>query len=89
MSDTERLQAENQELRQQVEAYRQGELTTLREMLAEAKTASAHYRAEAERNAELGRQIHREAQSEIERLKTRVQALEHLPNARANLGVDQ
>ena len=89
MEDSARILAENETLRQQVEAYRQGELTTLRESLAEAKNASAHYRTEAERNAELGRQIHREGQSEIERLKTRVQALEHLPNARANLGVDQ
>ena len=82
MSVSEQLQAENEELRQQVEAYRQSELVALREQLAEARAQATHYHAEAERNAEIGRQIHREAEAELAHLKARLQALEQLPNAR-------
>lgn len=82
MGGPEHLQAENVELRQQIEAYRLSELTILREQLAEARAAAEHYRAEAERNAEIGRQIHREAEAELTHLKARLQALEQLPNAR-------
>lgn len=82
MSDTEKVQAENEELRQQVEAYRLRELEDLRTQLAEAKAAAAHYRAEAERNAEAGRALHREAQAEITRLRTKIEAAENLQNGR-------
>ncbi len=89
MADPEQLQAEVEILRQQVEVYRQSELDTLREQLAEAKASSAHYKGEAERNAEVGRQIHREAEAERTRLLVRVQALEQLPNARADVAGDR
>ena len=82
MSTSEQLQADNEQLRQQLEAYRQRELADLREQLAQAKADVAHYRAEAERNANVGRQIHREAEVERSRLQTRIQSLEQLPNAR-------
>jgi len=74
--------AEIEKLREQVEGYRQRELADLREQLASAKADAVHYRAEAERNATIGRQIHTESQAEIARLRARVQSLEHLPNAR-------
>lgn len=89
MSDTEKLQTEVDGLRQQLEAYRQRELDALRGQLAEATASTAHYRAEAQRNADLGRQIHTEAQAEISRLVFRVQSLEQLPNARERLAGDR
>ncbi len=70
-------------LRQQVEGFRRSELASLREQLASALADSAHYRAEAQRNADLGRQIHLESQVTINRLQERVGLLEQLPNARA------
>ena len=82
MSNPEKLQAEVDDLRQQLEAYRLGELAALREQLTEAKASVVHYRAEAERNADIGRQIHREQQAEIDRLTLRVQSSEQLSNAR-------
>lgn len=82
MSDIEELQAENTELRRQVEDYRQRELADLRQRLTAAEANAAHYRSEAERNASLGRQIHAQAESEITRLRERVQSLEQIPNAR-------
>jgi multidrug resistance efflux pump len=82
MSELEKLRAEVSELRQQVESYRLFELEALRSQLAEARAQAQHYRSEAERNAELGRQIHREAQEEMTRLRTKIQAQEALPNAR-------
>lgn len=87
MSDIDKLQAENEALRQQVEAYRLRELEDLRSQLAEAKAAAAHYRAEAERNAEAGRAIHREAQAEINRLRTKIEAGENLKNGRDRIGM--
>jgi hypothetical protein len=77
------LQAENAELRGQIEDHRLRELSDLREQLAQAKADAAHYRAEVERNADLGRQIHQEAEAERIRLQTRIQSLEQLPNGRA------
>lgn len=82
MSDLERLKVENQRLREEIEGYRQRELADAREQLATATAQVDHYRAEAQRNADLGRQIHTEAQVQIEKLKSRIQALEILPNAR-------
>lgn len=87
MSDPSDLQAENEKLLQQIEAYRQSELDALREQLAEAKASVVHYRAEADRNADVGRKIHLAAEAEIGRLKARVQALERIPNGR--LAVDR
>lgn len=80
--DDDELEAENVELRKQVESYRLRELADLREQLAQAKDDAAHFRAEAERNAALGRQIHQEAEVERNRLQARIQSLEQLPNAR-------
>ena len=75
-------QAEIAELRQQIEGFRQRELTQLREQLAVALADVAHYLAEAERNTALGRQIYTEGEAERSRLIARIQSLEQLPNAR-------
>lgn len=64
------------ELREQIEVYRQRELTDLRERLAKADEAADHYRAEAERNAALGRQIATEYQSQVTELKAKIAAYE-------------
>lgn len=70
-----RLREENERLRKEI-------MESLREQLTKVASDAEHYRAEAQRNADIGRQIHTEAQAEIERLKTRVQSLEQLPNDR-------
>lgn len=70
------LQAENELLRAELEGFRQRELEGLRSQLAEAKDLVAHYRAEAERNATIGRTIHAESQAEISRLRERLATLE-------------
>ncbi len=82
MNDVDRLQAENEELRQQIDSHRQREVAELRQQLAEARAEVVHYRSEAFRNVEVGRQLHAEAQGEITRLKNRVQVLEGMSNAR-------
>lgn len=82
MTDLESVQAENQQLRAEIEAYRLRELESLKTQLAEAKAEAAHYRSEAQRNADLGRKIYSEQQAEIDRLRTRLQTMEQLPNAR-------
>lgn len=74
---------EIESLRQQVEEFRRSELASLKEQLASARADVLHYRGEAQRNADLGRQIHLEAQTEISRLQERVGMLERLPNGRS------
>ena len=78
MSDNSALQVEVQQLRQQVEEYRAREIETLQSQLAEARAAAQHYKAEAERNAQLGHQIHRESQETITKLQTKLSVLENL-----------
>ena len=87
MSSEEELQAEVETLRHQVEQHRLSELSALRESLAEARADAAHFRQEAQRNADVGRQIAVEAQQELARLRERVQTLEQLPNARSTTRV--
>ena len=79
---TDRLQAELEDLRGQLESYRQRELADLRQRLGAALADASHYRGEAARNSEVGRQIHAEAQATIGRLRDQLQAKEILPNAR-------
>ena len=82
MSDPADQQAEIQALREQIEGYRQRELEDLRSQLAEARTQAAHYRAEAERNANLGHEIAREAEAERARLRERISVLEQSHDTR-------
>jgi len=81
MSDPN-LEAEILKLREQLEASRLREVEDLRSQLAETKAEAAHYRAEAERNAQLGHQIAREAESERTRLRERISALEQSHDTR-------
>lgn len=82
MSEVEDLKAEIQSLRAEVEAYRQRELEELRQRLATAEADVQHYRAEAQRNAQLGHQIHIESRQEVERLRSQLEAKERLTNGR-------
>lgn len=84
----EQLQAENDRLRKEIEAYRQRELAALREQLAEARASVRHYKEEAERNAQVGRQIHLTAQETIQELRSKLQARDAiLPNSRPGFKV--
>ena len=78
----ETLQAENERLRLLVEEFRQRELAELRKQLDEARALVSHYRAEAERNASIGRQIHLESQQAIFDLRAKLDSSQRIPNAR-------
>lgn len=82
MSDQDQDQAEVLTLRQQIEDYRLHEIEDLRVQLAEAKSNTVHYRQEAERNAQLGHQIAREAEAERARLRERISVLEQSHSVR-------
>lgn len=73
MSDSD-LQAEVDRLRAEVESYRQRELADLKAALSVAQHEAAHYRAEAQRNAEVGRQIASECQQQIVELRSKLEA---------------
>ena len=70
------------DLRSQLEAYRLRELEDLRSQLAEAKAQAAHFRAEADRNVQIGHQIAREAEAERARLRERINVLEQSNSVR-------
>lgn len=72
---SESLENEVQRLRDQVEAYRQQELIDLRTRLAAAEEARDHYRSEAQRNADVGRQIAAQAEQEISSLRAQLEAM--------------
>lgn len=82
MSSLENLRAENEQLRNQIEDYRRRELESLRAQLQVALSDVEHFRAEAARNAEVGRQIHRECQEEIRRLRDRISVMEQASGKR-------
>ena len=82
MTTPENLQAENEQLRLLVEEYRQREVVELRQALTEARVEAAHYRAEADRNANIGRQIHVESQATIADLRSKLESTQRIPNAR-------
>jgi len=71
-ADVDQLQSENDALRAAVEAYRQREVVALREQLAAAMADVAHYRSEADRNAQIGRKIAAESQATIADLRSRL-----------------
>lgn len=74
----ESLQAEVDRLRAEVDSFKQRELASLRAALTAAQEEAAHYRAEAQRNAELGREIHATAQEEIARLRSQIEVKEQV-----------
>ncbi len=74
---TAELQSEVEKLRGELEAHRQRELAELRSALASASAAAAHYRQEAERNADLGRKIHQQAETTIAELRATITHLKY------------
>lgn len=69
----ESLESEVERLRAEVESYRQRELAELRAALASARDEAAHYRAEAQRNAETGRVIAAGYQATIAELRAKIE----------------
>ena len=63
---------EIERLRTEVAQRRQQELDGLRQQLSDALADAAHYKSEANRNAEIGRQIASEAQQTIAGLRTQL-----------------
>lgn len=76
----QQLQAENERLRSEIENHKERELGTLRSQLAAALAERDHYKAEAERNAQIGRQIHNKSQIEINRLRAFISSSKTLPS---------
>jgi len=76
------LQAEVAKLRQVVDEHRRSEIDRLRSELETALTAADHYRAEATRNADLGRQIYAEMKAKVDNLESQLKAMQQLPNGR-------
>lgn len=70
-------QAEIERLRAELEAHRQREIVELKTQLVSALEAARHYRQEAERNAEIGRKIHTEAQATIADLRAQLNSLKN------------
>ena len=69
------------QLKAELAEYKRRELDQLRHDLAEARAAVEHYKTEAQRNAETGRQIAAGFAEEVERLRVQLSAHE-LPNQR-------
>jgi len=84
------MQVEIDKLRAEIEDYKQRELADLRTALTAALSDVAHYRSEAQRNADLGREIHTTAQEEITRLRSQIEVKEQvqlqLRRSNANAG---
>lgn len=74
----ESLEAEVERLRAEVATYRQRELAELRSALAAARQEAEHYRIEAHRNADVGRQIAAQSQQQISELRTKLELVTKL-----------
>lgn len=70
----EPLEAEVERLRAEVEQHRQRELSELRAALAAMRDERDNYRSEANRIAEVGRQIAAEYQKQISELRGKLDA---------------
>lgn len=67
---------ENSRLRALLEQHREREMADLRQRTLEAEAKVEHYRNEAQRNADIGRQIAAEYEKKIMELKSKVEAYE-------------
>ena len=67
---------ENQKLRSLLEEHRQREMSDLRQRLSESQAKEEHYRNEAQRNADIGRQLAAEYERKLSELKVKVEAYE-------------
>lgn len=72
----EKLLEENNKLRSLVEEYRERELDDLRKRLKMAEEKAEHFRNEAQRLSDIGRQIAADYQTQIAELKGKLQGYE-------------
>jgi predicted RNase H-like nuclease (RuvC/YqgF family) len=79
------LTQEVEALRREVEQFRRSEVERLQRERDDAVHAAEHYRAEALRNAEIGRKIHAELQERITNLEAQLKVAQQLPNGRPTL----
>lgn len=75
------LKSEVERLRAEVESYRQRELADLKDSLATMTRERDHYRSEAQRNADVGREIASAAQEQVAELRGKLAVREQV-NAR-------
>lgn len=80
--DIKLILEENTKLRELLEQHRERELTELRERTLAAEAKVEHYRNEAQRNADLGRQIAAEFERKIVELEAKVESYERTATAR-------
>jgi hypothetical protein len=73
---------ENSKLRELLEQHRERELAELRQRTLDAEAKVEHYRNEAQRNADLGRQIAAEYERKIVELQAKVDSYERTATAR-------
>lgn len=73
--------AEVERLRAELEKYRQRELDDMRHRLAEAESLVVHYRDEANRNANTGRQIASEYERQVTELKAKIAVYERIDSS--------
>lgn len=71
MTDSDELSR----LRAELESHRQREVAELRAALAFAREEAAHFRGEAYRNADIGKQVAANYEKQIVELKTKLGAL--------------
>lgn len=76
----ETLQAEVERLRAEVESHRQRELADLRAALAAAREEAQHFRQEAVRISETGREIARNYEVQIAELRSKLDVFTRLPS---------
>lgn len=81
MSDGDQ-QAEVERLRAELESYRQRELADLKTALTQCREERDHYKAEAYRNAEAGRQISSGLNQTIVELRSKLESRDLLLNGR-------
>jgi uncharacterized small protein (DUF1192 family) len=81
------LQTEIERLRAEVESYRQRELADLKSALAVAREDAAHYRSEAQRNADVAKLIVADYEKKVGMLQAQLEALKPsvTPNGRRPL----
>lgn len=79
------LQSEVERLREEVESYRQRELADLRAALSAAREEADHFRREAQRNADIGRQVAAGYQQQLTEMRTKLEAYQELQNGRSTI----
>ena len=84
--DIKNILEDNSRLRSLLEQHRERELADLRQRTLEAEAKVEHYRNEAQRNADIGRQIASEFERKIAELKAKIEAYERSATARPGTG---